>query len=97
MKRPGAAGAEKLLDEGVDSLTIVRDQLLFAQEHKGVSAIPLAGGPTKSVLQTNAPISVLSANGFVYVTDRSLSNCRKDEVEGGRVCDYAGSAFRVKF
>lgn len=95
VKRKGAAAVEKLSTDNTGELTIVRDQLLFAQYKKGVQSIPLAGGATKLVLKTDAPSSVLSANGFVWVTDKSYGRCR--QTDEGQACSFDGTAFRVKF
>lgn len=94
-KRKGVAAVERLSAEGAGDLAIVRDQLLFGQWKKGVNAIPLAGGATKLVLKIDAPSSVLSANGFVWVTDKSYGRCR--QTDEGQACAFDGSAFRVKF
>lgn len=96
VKRKGAAPAQKLVaEEGIGELAVVRDQLLFAQWKKGVQAMPLAGGASKMVLKTGSPSSVLDANGFVWVTDKSYGRCT--QTDEGQACAFDGTAFRVKF
>lgn len=95
VKRKGVAAPAQLLPEGAGDLLVVRDQLLFGQWKKGVSAMPLAGGAAKVVLKTGAPSSLLAQGGFVYVTDKSYGRCT--QTDEGQACAFDGSAFRLKF
>jgi hypothetical protein len=95
VKRKGIAAPVQLLAEGAGELTVVRDQLVFAQYKTGVSSIPLAGGATRLVLKTGAPSSVLALPGFLFVTDKSYGKCT--QTDEGQACAFDGSAFRVKY
>jgi hypothetical protein len=95
VKRKGVAAPQQLLAEGASDLLVVRDSLLFSQWKKGVSAIPLAGGAPRLVLKTGSPSSLLAANGFVFVTDKSYGRCT--QTDEGQACSFDGSAFRLKF
>jgi hypothetical protein len=94
VKRKGVAQPEKL-GESSYSLVVVRDQLLFGQYQKGLMAMPVAGGASRLVLKAESPSSTLSANDFVWVTDRAYGRCT--DTDEGRACSYDGAAYRVKF
>jgi len=95
VKRKGAANPDKLLGEGAGDLSIARDQLLFGQYQKGLSAMPLAGGQARLVFKIGAPVSTLFANNYVWLLDASLGKCHQEEE--GNACPWEGAAFRIKF
>lgn len=93
--RKGAAAAEQLLGQGADELLPAGDRILYAQDKKGISAIPFAGGAPHVVFKTKAPSDVILSNGSLIVSDRSLGACR--QTDEGQACAFDGSVFRVKF